>query len=58
MSPQQVVGWDPQSGQPVMVAAPPAPDPGNFSQYRTQMRESPEDIWQPVGRKAVGALAA
>jgi len=23
-------------------------DPGNFAGFRTQMRESPEDIWQPV----------
>lgn len=29
--------------------APAAPaDPGQFAKYRTQMRESPEDIWQPI----------
>lgn len=35
-----------------MVAVPMAPqpptDPGQFAKYRTQMRESPEDIWQPI----------
>jgi hypothetical protein len=30
-----------------MVVVPQA-DPGGFNKYRTQMRESPEDIWQPV----------
>jgi hypothetical protein len=34
---------------PMMMPPPAAPaDPGQFAQYRTQMRESPEDIWQPV----------
>lgn len=38
------------NGQQVMVPmGPQAPtDPGQFAKYRTQMRESPEDIWQPV----------
>lgn len=38
------------NGQPMAVPmAPQAPtDPGQFAKYRTQMRESPEDIWQPV----------
>lgn len=31
------------------AAAPRAPvDPGQFGRFRTQMREQPEDIWQPV----------
>lgn len=33
-------------GMPPMLAQ--QQDPGNFAKYRTQMRESPEDIWQPV----------
>lgn len=38
------------NGQSVAVPmGPQAPqDPGQFAKYRTQMRESPEDIWQPV----------
>src|ERR1051326_155915 len=38
------------AGQMMPVSAPPAApaDPGGFAKYRTQMRESPEDIWQPV----------
>ncbi len=37
-------------GQQVVVPmGPQAPqDPGQFAKYRTQMRESPEDIWQPI----------
>ena len=33
------------NGAPVAVAP---RDPGQFARYRTQMREQPEDIWQPV----------
>ncbi len=38
------------NGQVVAVPmGPQAPtDPGQFAKYRTQMRESPEDIWQPI----------
>lgn len=35
-------------GQLVPVVPTPPADPGQFAKYRTQMRESPEDIWQPV----------
>lgn len=35
--------------QPIM-APPPAVvrDPGEFAKFRTQMREQPEDVWQPL----------
>lgn len=34
-------------GAVVVTPRPPA-DPANFAKFRTQMREQPEDIWQPV----------
>ena len=36
------------NGQPLVPVTPAAADPGQFQRFRTQMRESPEDIWQPV----------
>lgn len=35
-------------GQPMVVPSGAPVDPGQFAKYRTQMRESPEDIWQPI----------
>lgn len=43
------LGQAPQG--PAAPAAPPARvpvDPAQFARFRTQMREQPEDIWQPV----------
>lgn len=37
------------NGNMAVPVAPGVPaDPGQFAKYRTQMRESPEDIWQPI----------
>ncbi|MGH7754439.1 MAG: hypothetical protein ACREN5_16665 [Gemmatimonadales bacterium] len=40
------LGQAPQA--PTAPAVRPPADPGQFGRFRTQMREQPEDIWQPV----------
>lgn len=45
------------NGTPSRGLAPAPADPGNFAQYRTQMRENPEDLWQPIYDRANYAAA-